>query len=185
MTETASEGATGNAGGNALLLRIGTTEDGVMADDLTPETLAECEAMTESGVLRRSGAAGPIRIYHTTDAGKALLAQAELTDDAVAIAASCWKMIERNTMTFGRPHLIHPRMRAALDELTKAGLLTAEADARGPMTWSPTPAMAAFTRSLEMPDMDGTKDSIPLRVSEAEAIRIESAMPAPKAGRRQ
>jgi hypothetical protein len=56
-----------------ILLAIGTTEDGVMADDLTPDTLRPCEQMVAEGFLAHTETLRTIRVYHTTGLGMAIM----------------------------------------------------------------------------------------------------------------
>lgn len=48
-----------------LLLRVGQTMDGAMADDWTPDTLATCERLVRYGLMARGEMVGTIRVYHT------------------------------------------------------------------------------------------------------------------------
>lgn len=68
------------------------------------------------------------------------------------IVALCWFGIGgQTTIRFQRPRIIHPRMRAALDELTIAGILARADDPRGPQEWKPAVDMK-FSRKFKQPD---------------------------------
>lgn len=87
---------------------------------------------------------------------------AELSRDA-EIVALCWFSIGGQTrLKFHRPHIIHPRMRAALDELTTAGILAREDDPRGPKEWTPAIDMK-FCRKFKAPAKD---ESFPMTIEE-------------------
>jgi hypothetical protein len=68
-----------------------------------------------------------------------------LSDDAVAIARGLFAMgVPGSTVSFRRPHIIHPRTLAALEELTKAGFLVSmDKDdlPRGARGWAATKLM--------------------------------------------
>ncbi|MDB5848252.1 MAG: hypothetical protein JWP29_2004 [Rhodoferax sp.] len=76
-----------------------------------------------------------------------------LSKDAEGFAYSMWRIMSPE-LSFQRPHIIHPRTRAALDELTGAGLLTRTDDKRGPMAWRPTDAMAIAVKKFRKPGPD-------------------------------
>jgi hypothetical protein len=75
----------------------------------------------------------------------------------------------QTTLTFQRPHVIHPRMRAALDELTASGLLAVTED-RGAMSWAPTASMAPAAMGFKLPS---NAEGFPMTVTgEASAQRV-------------
>lgn len=56
-----------------ILLTIGTTQDGVMADNLTPDTLRTCEQMAHEGFLAHTETLQTVRVYHTTALGVSIM----------------------------------------------------------------------------------------------------------------
>lgn len=66
------------------------------------------------------------------------------------------------TLKFMRPHVIHPGTRAALDELTAAGLLVVTRDPRGPMEWKAAPSLGLL-RKFRHPEKD---EGFPLTIDE-------------------
>lgn len=56
-----------------ILLTIGTTQDGVMADNLTPDTLRACEQMAHEGFLAHTETLQAVRVYHTTALGVSIM----------------------------------------------------------------------------------------------------------------
>ena len=59
----------------------------------------------------------------------------KFTRDTEVIAYCYFGPMAQVSLRFQRPHIIHPRMRASLDELTAAGWLERIDDRRGPITW--------------------------------------------------
>ena len=84
----------------------------------------------------------------------------DLSQDARTIAAGFWSLDGVMTeLTFARAHIIHPRARAALDELTAAGFLFRRDKRKGSATWKPTSTMHPFARTLPRPT---DADSFPM-----------------------
>lgn len=64
-----------------------------------------------------------------------------LSTDAKVVIGAFFGILITSELTFNRPWIIAPRMRAALDELNTAGYLTAEPlnqMKHPPMVWRPT-----------------------------------------------
>jgi hypothetical protein len=67
------------------------------------------------------------------------------------IVALCWFSIgDKMRIRFNRPHFIHPRMHAALNELTDKGILARTDDSRGPKEWAAVSDMS-FARRFKQP----------------------------------
>lgn len=83
----------------------------------------------------------------------------ELSEDAKAIAFGLFMTGYPQSLTFRRPHIIHPRTLAALKELTKAGMLREISPAdlpKGAQGWQATkemgrPKRVALTKANSWP----------------------------------
>lgn len=77
-----------------------------------------------------------------------------LSRDAEIVAYALFLTGAPCQLIFNRPHIIHPRTRAALDELTQAGMLAAvdaKALTKGAMGWQATAEMGFPIRDLKPP----------------------------------
>lgn len=75
-----------------------------------------------------------------------------LSRDAEIVANALFPTGAPCELIFNRPHIIHPRTRAALDELTQAGMLApidAKTLASGAMGWQATAKMGFPIRDLK------------------------------------
>lgn len=64
----------------------------------------------------------------------------EFSTEEKCVIGCWWNIMMTTEVTFQRPHIIHPRMRKGLDELTDKGLLAFE-DRHGIAIWTPTDKM--------------------------------------------
>ena len=77
-----------------------------------------------------------------------------LSRDAETVAHALFPTGAPCQLIFNRPHIIHPRTRAALNELTQAGMLAAvdaKELAKGAMGWQATAKMGFPIRDLKRP----------------------------------
>jgi uncharacterized membrane protein len=77
-----------------------------------------------------------------------------LSRDAEIVAYALFTTGTPSQVILNRPRIIHPRTRAALDELTKAGMLAAinaKMLARGAMGWLATAKMGVPMLDLKAP----------------------------------
>lgn len=67
----------------------------------------------------------------------------ELSTEAKVVAGVHWGLLMTAQLSFARPHVIHPQMRAGLDELVEKGYLTVEKfnEISDKMVWKPTAKM--------------------------------------------
>lgn len=75
-----------------------------------------------------------------------------LSRDAEIVACALFTTGRPSQVIFNRPHIIHPRTRAALDELTKAGMLIPVGSkelAKGAMGWQATDKIGFPLRDLK------------------------------------
>jgi len=76
----------------------------------------------------------------------------QVSRDAQIVAYCLFLMGRPTSAMFHRPHIIHPRARCGLDELTSCGLLElvpASSLPRGSMGWKATEAMGMPMRDFE------------------------------------
>lgn len=74
-----------------------------------------------------------------------------ISRDAEIVALCVFGFGTSTKLTFQRPHVIHPRMRAGLDDLVAAGMLTVSED-RGAKTWQRTDAMGSPAKLYRPPE---------------------------------
>lgn len=80
-----------------------------------------------------------------------------LSRDAEIVAYALFHTGKPSQVIFNRPHIMHSRTHAALDELTQAGMLKpidARTLARGAMGWQATDKMGIPLRDLQAPTKD-------------------------------
>lgn len=91
----------------------------------------------------------------------------QLPRDAEIVARCVFAFGPSSKITFQRPHVIHPRMRAGLDALTDAGMLQVTKDPRcEALTWQRLHAMGQPLKLFRAPGKD---ESFPFTITEGEA----------------